>query len=178
MPSSQSSIALAFGTPLSSLDDTATEPGCAKSVNRMRAMSRSLPMALLKAREEVMEGFRPNLRAHGITEQQWRALKALAQVEEMRAGQLARASLISMPSLTRILRTLEQEKLICRRAEPSDQRAALLSLTEAGQKLVVSVSNGAESGYDQIVAAFGDERLEQLHRLLDELSQSLSGQSE
>ena len=141
---------------------------------RLRALSRSLPMALLKAREDVMEGFRPNLRAHDVTEQQWRALKALAQEGEMRAGQLAKASLISMPSLTRIIRALEQDKLICRRSEPNDQRAALLSLTDKGRKLVVSVSNGAEVGYDQIVAAFGDERLEQLHLLLEALSDSLS----
>ncbi|OAN46784.1 hypothetical protein A6A04_06350 [Paramagnetospirillum marisnigri] len=142
-------------------------------MGRLRAFSRSLPMALLKAREEVMAGFRPNLRAHSLTEQQWRALKALAQHDEMRAGQLARASLISMPSLTRILRTLEAQGLIRRRAEERDQRAALLSLTPAGHALVVAVSSGAELRYDQIAQAFGAERLEQLHLLLDELSRSL-----
>ncbi len=44
----------------------------------MRAFSSSLPMALLRAREAVMRRFRPGLRDHGVTEQQWRVLRALA----------------------------------------------------------------------------------------------------
>ncbi|MGH7006661.1 MAG: hypothetical protein ACREIP_22160, partial [Alphaproteobacteria bacterium] len=38
----------------------------------MRAFSRSLPMQLLRAREAVMQRFRPMLHQHGVTEQQWR----------------------------------------------------------------------------------------------------------
>lgn len=140
---------------------------------RLRAFSRSLPLALLKAREDVMAGFRPNLRSHDITEQQWRALKALAG-GAMRAGQLSRASLISMPSLTRIIRTLEKQGLIERRPEERDQRAALLSLTAKGRDMVLSVSQAAEKRYDEIVAAFGLERLERLHLMLEELSAALT----
>ena len=47
------------------------------------------------------------------------------------------------------------------------------SLTEAGQALVVAVSQGAEERYDQIIAAFGRDRLEHLHHLLEALSESL-----
>ncbi|WP_160295527.1 homoprotocatechuate degradation operon regulator HpaR [Paramagnetospirillum magnetotacticum] len=143
-------------------------------LTRLRAITRSLPLALLKAREDVMAGFRPNLRSHDITEQQWRALKSLAQTGEMRAGQLSRASLISMPSLTRIIRTLEKQGLIERRPEERDQRAALLSLTEKGHELVLSVSHAAEKRYDEIVAAFGLDRLERLHLMLEELSEALT----
>lgn len=149
-------------------------PVSPEELSRLRAISRSLPLALLKAREDVMAGFRPNLRSHDLTEQQWRALKALAQVDEMRAGQLSRASLISMPSLTRIIRTLERQKLIERRPEERDQRAALLSLTETGHELVRSVSQAAEKRYDEIIEAFGLERLERLHIMLEELSAALT----
>jgi homoprotocatechuate degradation regulator HpaR len=159
------------------LSDPQSEPGKQSlrpdELTRLRAFSRSLPLALLKAREDVMAGFRPNLRSHGITEQQWRALKALA-ASEMRAGQLSRASLISMPSLTRIIRALEKQGLIERRTEERDQRAALLSLTESGHGLVLSVSHAAEARYNEIVAAFGLERLERLHLMLDELSAALA----
>ncbi|GAB3454940.1 homoprotocatechuate degradation operon regulator HpaR [Insolitispirillum peregrinum] len=143
------------------------------SKSALRAFSRSLPMALLKAREDVMAGFRPNLRNHQITEQQWRALKTLASHGEMRAGQLAQISLISMPSLTRILRDLGQRDLIQRRSEPGDQRTALVSLTPAGQALACSVGHGAEGHYDRIADSFGPERLEQLHHLLAALSTCL-----
>ena len=42
---------------------------------------RSLPMALLRARELLMERFRPMLSAHGVTEQQWRVLRVLHESE-------------------------------------------------------------------------------------------------
>ena len=62
--------------------------------------SRSLPMALLRARESVMVRFRPMLRAHGLTEQQWRVLRAMAAVtHRLRPMELSQATYISMPSL-------------------------------------------------------------------------------
>ena len=47
----------------------------------MREFSRSLPMSLLRAREAVMRQFRPSLRSHGLTEQQWRILRALLAID-------------------------------------------------------------------------------------------------
>ena len=37
--------------------------------------SKSLPIAMLRAREAIMLSFRPVLAKHGFTEQQWRVLK-------------------------------------------------------------------------------------------------------
>ena len=69
----------------------------------LRDFSRSLPMALMRTREAVMEQFRPLLREHGITEQQWRVLRALSGVRKVNASELAEITCISMPSLSRIL---------------------------------------------------------------------------
>ena len=43
----------------------------------MRSFEKSLPMALLRAREAVMRGFRRQLREHGLNEQEWRIIRAL-----------------------------------------------------------------------------------------------------
>src|ERR1700751_1542936 len=56
----------------------------------MRDFSRSLPMLLLRAREAVMRQFRPSLRSHGLTEQQWRILRALAAIDAIEVTELAR----------------------------------------------------------------------------------------
>jgi len=45
--------------------------------NELRDFQKNLPMALLRARESVMSHFRPILRDHDITEQQWRVIRAL-----------------------------------------------------------------------------------------------------
>ena len=70
----------------------------------LRDFEHSLPMELLKAREAAMSRFRPMLRDHGLTEQQWRVIRALAHYGEIDAGELAQRSFLLAPSLTRILR--------------------------------------------------------------------------
>src|SRR5437868_14462175 len=81
----------------------------------MREFSRSLPMSLLRAREAVMRQFRPSLRNHGLTEQQWRILRALTAVETIEVTELARTAFLLGPSLSRILRDLEARQLVERK---------------------------------------------------------------
>src|SRR5215468_10566700 len=88
----------------------------------MREFSRSLPMSLLRAREAVMRQFRPSLRHHGLTEQQWRILRALTSVEAIEVTELARLAFLLGPSLSRILRDLESRGLIERRSAETDLR--------------------------------------------------------
>ena len=72
-------------------------------------------MSLLRAREAVMRQFRPSLRNHGLTEQQWRILRALTAVDNIEVTELARTAFLLGPSLSRILRDLEARHLIERR---------------------------------------------------------------
>ncbi len=132
-------------------------------------------MALLKAREAVMARFRPMLHEHDLTEQQWRVLRALTTADEFRAGELARVSSISMPSLSRILRVLEKRALIQRGVEDKDLRAAQIAITAAGRQMIALIAPHSERRYAEITAAFGDERLGTLYRLLDELVGCLDG---
>src|ERR1700736_3847580 len=78
----------------------------------MRAFSQSLPMELLRAREAVMRRFRPGLRDHGVTEQQWRILRALAHSGPMEVSELADTTCLLAPSLSRILPDMEARLLI------------------------------------------------------------------
>ncbi len=50
----------------------------------MRPFERSLPMQLMLAREAVMQRFRPHLNARGLTDQQWRIVRALNEVDRPR----------------------------------------------------------------------------------------------
>src|SRR5579872_7273751 len=93
----------------------------------MRPFSESLPMALLRAREAVMRLFRPGLRKRGVTEQQWRILRALAHAGPMEISQLAEATFLLAPSLSRILPELERRMLISRKQVDSDLRRSAIS---------------------------------------------------
>src|SRR3954451_19154118 len=98
----------------------------------MREFSRSLPMSLLRAREAVMRHFRASLRDHGLTEQQWRILRALASVDAIEVTELARLAFLLGPSLSRILRDLEARHLIAREADMRDLRSGVLSISTKG----------------------------------------------
>src|ERR1700693_6354088 len=88
----------------------------------MRDFARSLPMSLLRAREAVMRQFRPSLRSHGLTEQQWRILRALAAGDAIGAPDRGGLAFLLAPSLSRILRDLEASHLIERKLAKSDLR--------------------------------------------------------
>ncbi len=81
---------------------------CGSAACPCAPFSESLPMALLRTREAVMRLFRPGLRSHGVTEQQWRILRALAHAGPMEVTELAEATFLLAPSLSRILPDLEK----------------------------------------------------------------------
>lgn len=140
----------------------------------MREFSRSLPMALLRAREAVMRQFRPSLRDHGLTEQQWRILRALASVDAIEVTELARVAFLLGPSLSRILRDLETRQLIERRVVKADQRRGLVSISTRGLKLIETVAPSSEAIYAAISRRYGVRKLSELQDMLQELERSLS----
>ena len=135
----------------------------------MRDFAHSLPMALLKAREAVMAGFRPDLEAHGLTEQQWRVLRVLTEHPGITMGDLADRAALLRPSLSRIVGRLEERGLIERAQEEQDLRRARLTMTMAGRRLVRAIAPRSEQRYRDIEAAYGPDRLAELHRMLDDL---------
>lgn len=142
----------------------------AKPVNRLRDIEHSLPLQLLKAREAAMTHFRPMLRRHGLTEQQWRVLRVLDAAPGLNAAELARRSFLLPPSLTRILRLFESRRLVKRAGDESDQRRAVFALTTKGAALFAAVAPDSERLYGEIAARFGRRRLDTLYALLHEFS--------
>lgn len=140
----------------------------------MRDFSRSLPMSLLRAREAVMRHFRPSLRDHGLTEQQWRILRALASVDTIEVTELARVAFLLGPSLSRILRDLETRRLVERRVVKADQRRGLVSISSKGLKLIETVAPSSEAIYAAITRCYGARKLSELQDMLQALERSLS----
>ncbi len=141
---------------------------------RIRHFSRSLPMSLLRAREAVMRHFRPALRAHGMTEQQWRVLRALMTRPGMEVSELAEATFLLGPSVSRILRDLEGLGLIRRRHDAADQRRSIISLSPEGEALIERVSPQSEAIYAEITRRFGAQKLGELQTMLRELESVLA----
>jgi homoprotocatechuate degradation regulator HpaR len=148
----------------------------------MREFRASLPMALLRAREAVMGEFRPNLAENGLSEQQWRVLRALSSVADagsgsgpdglgIGVGELADRTLLLGPSLSRILVKLEEEGLVERTLDENDARRSHITITDDGVDLVRKIAPQSEVIYAGIERRFGRKRLAALVAELHELAE-------
>ena len=141
----------------------------------MRALDESLPLKLLRAREAVMDRFRPHLHANGFTEQQWRVIRALIEVEAIDAGALAEAVCLRMPSLSRILADLEARGLLRKIRSEADRRLVNVEITGRGRALFTRMSADSERIYQEIQDCLGDADYKALMRKLDKVITRLNG---
>jgi homoprotocatechuate degradation regulator HpaR len=153
-----------------------SKPAIKASARRvpMREFSRSLPMSLLRAREAVMRHFRPSLRDHGLTEQQWRILRALTSIDAIEVTELARVAFLLGPSLSRILRDLEARQLIERKVVKADQRRVVISISARGLRLIEAVAPSSEAIYAAMTERYGARKLATLQAMLQALESCLS----
>jgi homoprotocatechuate degradation regulator HpaR len=134
---------------------------------------RNLPHLLLQSREALMRRFRPILQAHGLTEQQWRILRALLEEEALEPRQLCERCLISSPSISGVLLRMEEAGLIVRARMSHDQRRVNVTLTPEAKKLSKRLAPEIEKKYAEIEATVGVGQLQNMYDALDVLLQRL-----
>ena len=130
---------------------------------------RSLPIALIRAREKVMAPIRGMLSETGITEQQWRVLRVLSEHPALDATDLAERAGLHQPSLTRILKTLSERDFIHRDTDANDRRRQVVVLSKAGRKVIDDNLDQATRIAEAIQASLGQERFDTLLDLLTAL---------
>lgn len=135
----------------------------------MPSTSRSLPIALLRARERVMGPIRAMLSDVGITEQQWRVLRVLHEGGAQEPTLIADRACLLLPSLTRILQKLTEKGLIVRARDRTDRRKQVISITQTGAALIEDNLATSIEIMDRIKSEMGAERYEALLDLLNEL---------
>lgn len=135
----------------------------------LRRTNRSLPIALLRARETVMGPVREMLADSPVNEQKWRVLRVLEEGGPQDQNTIARSACLLLPSLTRILRVLEDDGLVSRRADAEDRRRSIVTIEAAGRKILADYSDRATQLVQQLRAQYGEAKFEQLLDLLEEL---------
>jgi homoprotocatechuate degradation regulator HpaR len=132
---------------------------------------RNLPRLLLEAREAVMAHTRPSLRAHGLSDQQWRVLRVLGEHADEAAGvetgRVAREAYLLGPSLTGVLTRMERDGLIDRARCPQDARRTVVRATAQGLAKVQALSESIEAHYAWMERELGKTKLTALYELLD-----------
>ncbi|WP_170515548.1 homoprotocatechuate degradation operon regulator HpaR [Ruegeria atlantica] len=137
--------------------------------NDVPLTSRSLPIALLRARERVMGPIRKMLADVGVTEQQWRVLRVLNEEGPQEPTHIADRACLLLPSLTRILQKLEAKGLILRSAHPCDKRRQIVDITAKGKQIIQDNIQITIHLAEDLRTKLGPDRHEALLDLLNEL---------
>ncbi len=131
--------------------------------------ARSLPIALMRARERVMAPIRGMLSDSGITEQQWRILRVLSEHGPQDATHLSKRACLLLPSQTRIVQSMLQKGYVTRSPDPRDRRRQTVAITPAGQQVIDDNLDRALTIAEGYRRALGNERYEALLDLLQAL---------
>ena len=121
---------------------------------------RTLPQQLLKARDALMAHFRPILKHYGVTEQQWRILRALAQELQLEPHELCELCQILSSSMAGILARMEETGLVQRIRVETDQRRLQVRLTPKADALIEEMSALIEVQYQYLEQSWGARPLE------------------
>jgi homoprotocatechuate degradation regulator HpaR len=126
-------------------------------------------MMLYRAIDVVMPRFRRIFREFGLTEQQWRVLRVLWEIEEISHNELAELTLISPPSLVGVLDRLLAMQLVERRRSARDRRVVYIASTEQGRDLRDQLMPAVQQTYFELRDSMDDAAWQNLLDGLAEL---------
>ena len=120
-----------------------------------------------------MSKFRPMLARHDVTEQQWRVIRVLGEASPLDATEVAERASILAPSLTRIIKALEDRGLITRGRFENDGRRVQLAIAPAGMALIDDVSPERRAIYRDLEKRYGAVEMERLLDMLEALIKTM-----
>ena len=132
-----------------------------------RITYRNLPQRFLKARECLMSHFRPILNHFGLTDQQWRILRALDERESLEPREICHLCQIHSASMTGVLARMEELALIQRSRMEGDQRRVVVRLSPKGDQLISEMAPLIDQQYQQIEDALGKDKVDELFNALE-----------
>lgn len=128
---------------------------------------RNLPQLFLQAREELLRHFRPILTHYGVTEQQWRILRAISEHGSLEPREICEICQILSPSMSGVLARMEDLGWVTRTRMDEDQRRMLVRLTPQSQKLVATIAPLVAQQYQHIELAYGKELIAEIYAAMD-----------
>ena|SRR5438552_14005716 len=110
-----------------------------------------------------------------LPQAQFHILHMLSEEGELSVGDIAERHQASVPTISRMLNSLEQGGLIDRRIDPADRRAIRVSLTATGRQTHQRLIGAFSGALAQVIDPLSDSQLEDLIRAFGHLER-LAGQ--
>ena len=99
-----------------------------------------LPYLLNRAGMRIGVMFSHDVAPYGVTLPMWRVLLELWNAADHRLGDLAERTTIDLSTLSRLIVSMQRQRLVTRRRSGSDGRALSLTLTAKGTTLVETIA--------------------------------------
>jgi homoprotocatechuate degradation regulator HpaR len=128
---------------------------------------RNLPELLLRAREAFLSHFRPIITAAGVTEQQWRIIRALSDAGPLEPREISTRCQILSPSLVGVLARMEELGLVERTRMPGDQRRLIVRLTPKAEQTVTALRPRVVEHYRALEELYGADLVADVFRVID-----------
>lgn len=132
------------------------------------------PGFLLRRAHQISVGiFEEHCRPLGLTPPQYGVLVLINASPGSDQSSLARAMGFDKVTTLRLVRGLEERKLVHRALSQRDRRQHQLTLTEAGKALLQSCLPLVEKAYERLSAPLEEDELKELQRLLTKIETCL-----
>jgi homoprotocatechuate degradation regulator HpaR len=118
-----------------------------------------------------MEHFRPIINHFGLTEQQWRILRALDEQGPMEPREICQMYRFSSPSMAGILARMEEIDLITRSRILGDQRRVMINLSDKGLDILNRIAPLIDLQYSYVEQSCGKNIFTELFKALDEFTE-------
>lgn len=116
-------------------------------------------------------------RDYGLTAPQLWALKTLAALGPLHAGDLARALLVHQSSTSLLVARLERRGLVRRTRQKDDRRYVRIDLTERGQALAEQAPEPAQGRLLHGLGGMPPSRVRQIRRAIEDLVTAMEAES-
>ncbi len=114
------------------------------------------------------------LKQIGMNQTQWRVLGILGDKNPSTVTDIARRSVIKMPTLTRMLDRMERDGLIKRKLWAKDKRIVQVRITPKGRKYLGKAVHVGASVYEQAFDGISEAQTRQFMKTLKQMRENLN----
>ena len=134
------------------------------------ALDRFLPYRLSVLANTVSTSIaRVYARRFGLSVPEWRVMAVLGMAPPLTAGDVCGRTAMDKVRVSRAVARLLRAGLVDRRVDDDDRRRAFLTLSRKGRRVYGEIIPLALDAEGQLLAALGEEEVQQLDRLIDKL---------
>lgn len=154
------------------VDETAVVPR-GGAMPPLRDLYSSPEFLFRRAHQIAAAAFADACRHLDLTPSQYSALFMLREVDDVSQNELGRLISLDRSTMSIVLRSLTERRLVREQPDASDKRKKRLQLTDTGRLILAEAERLSARSNEQMLNALGEDKARQLLSLLEQLSASV-----